>query len=769
MLDPITKLPTLPPAPEAGNLKGTRSSLDAGGSVASLRSTGAQALGPTAASPDALDDYDPRMAAKQLREERVRQVVDLKTETSKLTATLTKKQRELEKAATDLRQLEIEDDVAAQRARGADQMTAQENRLSEVRADFEAAGKYFYTLEHMFNRLRADKQTHVATLNAFEEALAVQQRELKLQRKLLEQVTTAKQDEQRELQEMQEQADTQRRQIDAKMEARRLEVQARQRLAREKLVAAKKEAELESRVAGDLTQEQEAALRHRTAELLKEASMVGYRKQVLTRHSDELYDLYSAVRMAAGCSAGQLPDDIDPMALPEPQPDDIVSSFLNMQSEMEHVDAELGTLNERIARLHDAGHTLQARLQPRARNVWDEDEYEPDRLDKLTARRDTAKRKLETAKEELTHMNTMRVQFTQAIGALHHRMSLLPVPESSAHTMSSLSIDAVGKKRGSMWASNIAAKLKEIQATLAHIFNVLDASLSVDDEHRNSILGQAAAAGVGQEDKVAHAAADLHQDSMDETKLHLKAKELDATIEALLLSAAMSVRVPARGFSNNGTVSNALVHNAAHHFAQTHTKVARAQKAAAAQQAAIAQGVIPDAAEMAKQKRAVSVSSAPSEPTSRAHTTDYPGDRQPSRASVRDMDPFSREASLQRRRASRMDIQAALAAAVAAAGEEEDHDTLHDAKGKRKKKRGGMKASDVTKFVAAAVDLSGLEVEEYLLAVKDHEDVPTRDKLKRDAARISSDKVRRRRLEEQLRKENEARALRPSKALLDDA
>ena len=106
-----------------------------------------------------------------------------------------------------------------------------------------------------------------------------------------------------------------------------------------------------------------------------------------------------------------------------------------------------------------------------------------------------------------------------------------------------------------------------------------------------------------------------------------------------------------------------------------------------------------------------------------------------------------RRAATSRRRASRIDIQAALAAAAAAAGEEE-HAPGDDGKKRRKKK--GLKASDVTKYVASAVEMGGGVVEDFLLGTKDYDEVPTRDRMKRDAHKIATDKVRRRRLAEQL-------------------
>ena len=67
----------------------------------------------------------------------------------------------------------------------------------------------------------------------------------------------------------------------------------------------------------------------------------------------------------------------------------------------------------------------------------------------------------------------------------------------------------------------------------------------------------------------------------------------------------------------------------------------------------------------------------------------------------------------------------------------------------------------MTKYIASAVDMSGAEVEEFMLGQKDADEVPHRDRMKKDAHKIATDKVRRRRLQEQIQKASKARSLNP--------
>jgi hypothetical protein len=115
-------------------------------------------------------------------------------------------------------------------------------------------------------------------------------------------------------------------------------------------------------------------------------------------------------------------------------------------------------------------------------------------------------------------------------------------------------------------------------------------------------------------------------------------------------------------------------------------------------------------------------------------------------------DPFSKEASQQRRRNSRIELNTAFAAAAASGGDaahththgEEVAVTGTGASAGRsgKGKKGAQakepvdankpKARDVQKFLATAAFMAGDDVEDALVSIKkDTEEVPTRDKLKK--------------------------------------
>ena len=120
-------------------------------------------------------------------------------------------------------------------------------------------------------------------------------------------------------------------------------------------------------------------------------------------------------------------------------------------------------------------------------------------------------------------------------------------------------------------------------------------------------------------------------------------------------------------------------------------------------------------------------------------------------------DPFSKEASQQRRRNSRIELNAAFAAAAASGGDaahthgDEGAATStgasagHGAKGKKGAQvkepvdANKPKSRDVQKFLATAAFMAGDDVEDALVSIKkDTEEVPTRDKLKKAVANPAS-------------------------------
>lgn len=63
--------------------------------------------------------------------------------------------------------------------------------------------------------------------------------------------------------------------------------------------------------------------------------------------------------------------------------------------------------------------------------------------------------------------------------------------------------------------------------------------------------------------------------------------------------------------------------------------------------------------------------------------------------------------------------------------------------------------------------MSGADVDEYMLEVRDGPgEFKARDKLKEEAVKIATDKVRQRRLAEKMRQEAATKNLQPSKELL---
>ncbi len=680
-----------------------------------------------------LTDYDPKAAATKLREERQQEVLFLRAETSKLQEELLVRRKEYEKAASDLHQLSFEDNVGEMRAEAAKQVEQAQQELEDKKRGYESTCMYFFTLEHMFKRLRDGKQHHIGTMNVLEDALRVQKHELKLQTKLLAQVTKAYTEEKKELHETEENVQKEHKAISERLDARRQEVQARRRLMQEKIVAAKKAASLSAKAAGDLSAQEEQELKERTAELKREAASMAYQRQTMLQKVDDIFALYNRVRVAAGVPL-QVREASDPLDLPAAEPQKIVDSFLQQQSEITRVEKQLASLNERLNYLQDAEDELTEQLQPEARNLWDEQGFDRSRVEEGTKEALKAKRTLEAVADESARLQKLKVQFAQSLEGLHAKCTSTKTPYLG-------DLDTKEMPSGaSLWVIDSTQKLLEVEQKLKYLKRVVHSALHGDSDGSES---------------------DGDKEQAATKLLQLSERDMEHRVEALVSANPKLVRVTLQ--SSSGTkeqvqpnVPSAVIHNTAHQFTNTHTNTMKA--ATAELNPEQLEGQAPSSAEKRPRRGSFggeSVASLDSTGRGRPFTRGSTGRFR--------LDPFSKEASNARRKATAMEIKAAVAQAYAAAGEHSD--APQDTKASKSK---GLKASSLTKYIASAMSMSGAEVDDYLLQIKDDDagEYKPRDKLKEEAIKIATDKVRQRRLGEKMRLEAAAKTLQPSADLL---
>ena len=695
-----------------------------------MTSPGTAASGAHKSKAADLTGYDPKAAATKLREERQQQVLALRAETSRLQEELLGKRKAYEKATSDLQQLSFEDNVGELRTEAAKDVEQAQRDLEAKKKGYEETCMYYFTLEHMFKRLRDGKQHHIATMNTLEDALRVQKHELKLQGKLLSQVTKAYTEEKKELNETDVNVQKELKAITERLDSRRQEVQARRRLMQENISAARKAASMSARAAGDLSAAEEQELKQRTADLKREAATIAYQRQTMLQKVDDIFSLFTRVRVAAGVPL-RPSESADSSDLPSAEPGKIVQSFMKQQTEISRVEKQLAGLNERLTYLQDAEDELAEQLQPEARNVWDEQGFDRAEGERNTQEALEAKRMLEAVGDEFARLQKLKVQFAQSLDGLYSKCTATKTPY-----LGELNTDSM-PGGASLWVVDSTQKLLEIEQKLAYLKKVVNAALN------------------GEEDPDS----DDGEHSVMRT-LNLSERDMEHRVEALVGSNPRLVRIakPLHGNSepSQRPVPSAVIHNTAHQFTNAHNTTMKAAQSDEHDQLNSAGGGMPGSTEKRARRGSFggeSVASMESGGRGRPFTRGSTGRLR--------LDPFSKDASNSRRKATAMEIRAAVAQAYAAAGEQTDTNEMKN-KGK------GLKASNLTKYIASAMSMSGAEVDEYMLQIKDDDasEYKPRDKLKEEAIKIATDKVRQRRLGEKMKLEAAAKTLKPSADLM---
>lgn len=643
------------------------------------------------------------------------------------------------------------------------------------------------TLAHMLKRSQDEKLAHLATLKAFEDSIRVHRNEQELAEGVLRQVQKSRDEETAELHKMQLEVRKHLALLDRKLEGRRLEVRARQEKAKWRLVKLQEEMQLKAQAEGDLTEEEERAMIEKAKNLSQEASDLRAEKIRVQAEADAAESEFHRVRFAAGVpgpgpEAGATEEGA-PFAPPEPEP--IIHRFAKLEDEVNQIEEQLADYSQRQTVLQQQLAALRAQNQPRAKDRQDEEDLDVALTMRLGERTEVGKRALEAATRELDVARGLKLQLDQSVSVLRDRVQLLALPPPPAadaagadaalpeiaecegisaallaadyaglpspwcRGLHKKALDAVQTLQLLMRAIDVAAAAAALRSATAYLqqgssasagapaaalagadggsgggdFGDAAASLAGAAGSRLSLGGGGGSSGgaEGGEDAAAAAVALSDENESD--------RRLEATIESLIVKNEWSIRVRPGSGATRKTISGKVLNEAVQAFEKTWKDVGSGAFSAAAALGA---------------REAPSFSAA-------AGAGASSGDGAAGGGGAGGDDPFSREASQQRRRNSRIEMNAMLAAAgtpgvgaadedlagrsggaVAGGGGGGDEKAAKGKKAKEPVDVNKPKSRDVQKFLATAAAMAGDEVEDALVQPKrDAEEVPTRDKLKR--------------------------------------
>jgi cell division septum initiation protein DivIVA len=371
--------------------------------------------------------------------------------------------------------------------------------------------------------------------------------------------------------------------------------------------------------------------------------------------ADALEEEFNRVRMTAGAtdasdgveagaSATLQEQQHDPKALRfrPPNPKQVIHRFEVMQEEVGDADRQIADLSRRITHLSRAKTELGKALQPTAMDPVEETTFSREDRAMLENQSSLCRRELESQRLELERLKRLKVFLGQALGSIFARLQHIS-PDAPVGVRKPL-------PTVSNWARTVYSKLQETVERLLFVREEIDRSQAKPSRSGHNGL--------------------LVDPSVDDSEHFSKSKHFEATIESVVTTNEMGIRIPTM---SNTASRRELVpkdfRSATQQFSSAHS---RAQK------------------------------------DSRSHS---------SSGGSTDEVPALGMLSKQRPKSSRLGTARASAAA---AREAQD--------GKRK----APKATEVTRFLAAAVSQTGQAVHEDILASLNDEpdEAPDRSRIK---------------------------------------
>jgi hypothetical protein len=557
--------------------------------------------------------------------------------------------------------------------------------------------------------------------------------------------------------------------LDRKLEGRRLEVRTRQEKAKWRLAKLQEEMQLKAQAEGDLTEEEERAMIEKAKNLSQEASELRAEKIRVQAEADAAEAEFHRVRFAAGVPGpgpeATVTEEGAPFAPPEPEP--IIQRFAKLEDEVNQIEDQLGDYNARLSVLQQQQLALRAQNQPRARDAQDEESVDQALAHRLAERTEGGRRALETAARELEVARGLRLQLEQSVTVLLDRLDLLALHSSTvslsstalsaaaasmheiaeAESISSALLEQIDVGLPTPWCRALQAKAAEAARRLQHLMRSIDplaaaSALRAAAQHLQLSVGVASAA---LDDT---AAVSKSRTSSVQGALSSASSSDDATTGALVAGSASADAENESDRRLEATIESLIVRN------EWSIRVRPGSGAGSSRPVKSISGKLLSEAVQAFEKTWRDVGSGAFNPASAAFGATASSTLASTSGAGDSSDPFSKEASQQRRRNSRIELNAAFAAAAASGG-----DVVHAhgdeiaaagagasaGHGGGKSKKGAQvkepvdankpKARDVQKFLATAAFMAGDDVEDALVSIKkDTEEVPTRDKLKKAVA-----------------------------------
>lgn len=203
-------------------------------------------------------------------------------------------------------------------------------------------------------------------------------------------------------------------QLDRKLEARRQDAIARQEKLKWRLAKYQQELNLNARMHGDLTDEDERRLIEEAKSLAQQVEQLGDRKNQAQIEADAAESEFHALRVAAGVQAE--PAQQHPGgAYPLPDPEPIIARFVALEDDVGRIDEQLADATGRLSMLQARQAAIRVLAQPKAVDAADEEDTNRDEIEQLLAKGEATRRAVESMQREQEIARATKLRVEQAI------------------------------------------------------------------------------------------------------------------------------------------------------------------------------------------------------------------------------------------------------------------------------------------------------------------------------------------------------------------
>jgi hypothetical protein len=663
-----------------------------------------------------------------------------------------------------LKVLSIEDDIHEQRQLGEGKLEKFKEKTKILHQKLWHTEDYEKTLKFMLQRLQKKKLTFDATMTAYEDALQVQQGELASVKILRGEVQQAKDTEEAELISLQRHANNEKVRLERELEEKRKEAVQREELAKWAGIKQARLAEAKAEAAGDMGEDEERRLIAQSqAVRMRTVHMHDKSKEMMTK-LEEYDDMFREIRLATGIETVTA--------------ESVIQKFNGLSTEMAAVDEQVLELNNRIEQLTSAKAQAKYHLQ-HGDSTEGDDGVDRTMMSRMDRRLEAAKRGLDAATAEATRLREIKLRVMQTIDVLHDNVRSFKFPKQSALPNVEISL-----LPSSHPASTTVSRIKDIGQRLTYVMQYLSGQVEAGSNGRRNTASPMQGSTRRRADTLTRAstAKGAAADESPERREVERQWEIQARMDEMVQTNAWNIRIRPSSAKKNALTMRQINAAAAAFQSMQNRLGARNPVSEEPEESRSARERRKRRAKRQKKaaegtgQRAAGRGGARSRPSTRGgerkdgdgvdapqHESPEGGGTAPTQfgddgivargaesgdegmeASMDSLDSadaslpsLTRMASQHRRRSSRVELWAAQAAAAA-----------HDSSGSSPKrtnkptvsvpKLGGAarrknQQSQLAKYAAAAVLMSGEEMDEFAMNTKDHEAVPTRAQLKAKA------------------------------------